>query len=103
LKNLEISNFNLESDLTWSEFVITEYYQVLIDSWRFGKPGASVNLTSRCSFMKDYSELGFQDFHTIKDLVKILNKDLDWTDFISKHNSGVRRFNKNQEEWNNLK
>jgi hypothetical protein len=59
--NVHTSRESLEADVAWCDACVSEYSQVLLDTFRLGKLGVAVNLTARRSFMQDYADAGF--FH----------------------------------------
>jgi hypothetical protein len=59
IKNLSVSDSSLQNDLRNGDIFVSEYSQVLIDVFRYGKLGIIANLTGRRSFMRDYERLGF--------------------------------------------
>jgi hypothetical protein len=89
--NLEISSGVLANDFEWANFIVSEYSQVLIDSWAIGKLGVSINLTKRRSFMQDYNELGFINADSIESLNEILNTPLRV--LLKQQNNAVGIFN----------
>ncbi len=95
--SVEISNDDLNEDLLWSDMVISEYSQVLIDSWNVGKLGISINLTKRRSFMKDYNELGFLNASSVNQLIKIITSDFE--KLAERQNKAVEVFNQKMKDW----
>lgn len=73
LPNLSISNDSLEVDLSWAEFVLSEYSDVLIAAWRQAKPGASIRLGYRRHYMDEFSAIGFPEI--VVDALDLLDLD----------------------------
>lgn len=98
--NVEISSYPLTVDLEWADFVVSEYSQVLIDSWVMGKLGASLNVTGRRSFMQDYNQLGFINAESVDHLILIFKQDVK--KLVKHQNEAVEVFNQKMKDWSKL-
>ena len=100
LKNLEISTSYLHDDLKWCTICISEYSQVLLDAWRIGKIGISINLTKRRSFMQDYTSLGFLHINNSEDLIKILHSICNNRELVQeRQDKAVSLYNQKLSNW----
>lgn len=99
-QNLEISKQNLLDDLAWCEICVSEYSQVLLDSWREGKIGIALNITKRRSFVQDYADLDFFHAQSLEELSEILGNVVNDPSGISaRQNQAVDRYNILLDQW----
>lgn len=98
--NLSISNASLAADLKRGDVYISEYSQVLIDSWSAGKLGVAVNPTRRRSFMVDYQAYGFTALQSVAAMHEwCANVEAELDTSILQQNLAVERFNVAQTAW----
>lgn len=100
LDNLSLSGFSLEEDLEWADICMSEYSQVLLDSYRLGKIGISINLTMRRSFMQDFINLGFFQAQCTDDIVHFLKRiNNNPGEIVSQQNEAIIRYNQQLSAW----
>lgn len=98
--NLSLSNTTLHDDLDWSDVVVSEYSQVLIDSFYEGKISLILNLTRRRSFMADFEKIGLSTFSKIENLTQVF-RDNNLEQIVNNQNVAADRFNSLQKGYEN--
>lgn len=100
LPNLKVSDVLLREDLSRAQLCLSEYSQVLIDSWRKGMLGFGVNLTGRRSFLLDYEELGFpvaDDWEELRLTIETL--PLQTVNLARRQNEAIEKLRRLQIDW----
>lgn len=98
--NLKVSNSSLEEDLSSGDVFVSEYSQVLIDTFALGKIGIILNLSSRRNFMEDYAKLGFlhcdsdENFKSL--MAGVIDKPIE---YMKEQQKAINLFNDNMQNY----